>query len=186
MILLLLRFVGAGEIRPGKPGENGGGCSGDKVASFFLVDDSPSSNGASTSTKRLSDSDDPGSLTSLDLADLFCSTMRVKQANSSIAFTTIAMMKTINVMRPLPLLFPRKSVEPHILENTTSKTKEVAPTETNVHLFVRAVSSEESSFPSVLQYMMHAQIPMTVLYDGNCGPVGSCETSIKSDRQRRR
>lgn len=103
MILLLLRFAGAGEIRPGKPGENGGGCSGDKVASFFLVDDSPSSNGASTSTKRLSDSD-PGSPTSLHLADLFCSTMGVTQAKSSIAFTTIAMMKVINVMRPLPLL----------------------------------------------------------------------------------
>ena len=103
MILLLLRFVGAGEIRPGKPGENGGGCSGDKVASFFLFDDSPSSKGASTSTKRLSDSD-PGSPTSLDLADLFCSTMRVKQAVSSIAFTTIAMMKAINIMRPLPSL----------------------------------------------------------------------------------
>ena len=184
MILLLLRF-GAGEIRPGKPGENGGGCSGHKVASFFLVDDSPSSNGASTSTKRLSDSD-PGSLTSLDLADRFCSTMGMTQATSSIAFTTIAMMKAINIMRPLPLLFPRKSPEPHILENTTSNTKEVAPTETNVLMFVRAVSSEESSFPSVLQRMMHAQIPMTVLYDGNCGHVGSCETSIKSDRQRRR
>ena len=77
MILLLLRFVGAGEMRPGKPGENGGGCcSGDKVASAFLIgDDSPPSNGASTSTKRLSDND-PGSLTSLDLADLFRKTMR--------------------------------------------------------------------------------------------------------------
>ena len=77
MILLLLRFVGAGEMRPGKPGENGGGCcSGDKVASAFLIgDDSPSSNGASTSTKRFSDND-PGSLTSLDLTDLFRKTMR--------------------------------------------------------------------------------------------------------------
>ena len=68
-----------------------------------------------------------------------------------------------------------------------SNTKEVAPTETNVLTFVSAVSSEEPSFPVAPQEMMHAQIPMMVLYDdGNCGPVGSCEASIKSDRQRNR
>lgn len=159
-MILLLSTVGAGEIRPGKPGENGAGCGGDKVA--FFLDDSPSSNGASTSTKRLSDNDPSASLTSLDLADVFCCTMRVAQANSSIAFTTIATMNALNVTRPPPLLYSRKRAGPHMPQNITSNTKEVNPTETNVLTFVSAVSPEGSSFPQDTR-MMHAQIPTTVL-----------------------
>ena len=181
-------------MRPGKPGENGG-CCGDKdwVASFFLDGvatwNPPSiSIGASTSTKRLSDNDPLAPLTSSDLADadLFCSTMRVAQANSSIAFTAIAMVNTMNVKRvPPALLSPRRRPGPHTPEKTTSNTKEVAPTETNVLTSVRAVS-KESFAPFVLQQMMHAQIPMMVLYDGNCGPTGSFDASTKNERQRRR